>query len=331
MDAEFEIIRRLNEIIPSHGRRDARAGILTGIGDDAAVLRHSRKSDWVVSCDASLEGIHFHKEIQPPESIGYKSLVRAASDLAAMGAKARFFLLTLGLPREKTGRWLDRFAAGMSRAAREMGIRLIGGDTSKNDRVEISITVFGEVEAGRAVRRSGARAGDMIFVSGRLGAAQLGLEIVRRGLARRASLKNFIRPHFFPPIRLELGEWLSHHRVPTAMMDLSDGLSTDLARLCAASRVGARISAGRIPKVRVPETLVRRRINALDLALHGGDDYQLLFTASRKSAGLLRRRIAGVPLTCIGEITRSRNILLVRADGTAWSLPARGWNPFKKK
>ena len=328
-DREGELIHRLVKTVPSIGFRGDRRALRVGIGDDAAVFRGSREFEWVVSCDASLEGVHFHAKGQSPESVGYKSLARASSDLAAMGARPRYFLLTLALPKSKTGLWLNRFAAGMARAAREFEIRLIGGDTSSSDRVMLSITVLGEIACGRSVLRAGARPGDLIYVSGPLGAAQLGLEIVRLGLSRRASHARFVHAHFYPVIRIQLGEWLASHRIPSAMMDLSDGLSTDLARLCAASNVGARIWQHRIPKIAVPKSLAQRGFDALELSLHGGDGYELLFAVPPKFAPLLRRSPGARAITQIGEVTKQRRILMVRNGGTISDLQAGGWDPFR--
>ncbi|HEV2343577.1 MAG TPA: thiamine-phosphate kinase, partial [Actinocrinis sp.] len=167
---EDKLIARLARRIPA-GRDGSGTAPCTevrlGIGDDAAIVRQSSKIEWVVSCDSSLEGVHFRDDSHPPESIGYKSLARAVSDLAAMGSRPRYFLLALALPASKTGRWLDRFATGMARAARELNIRLIGGDTSKSRKVLINITVLGDVAPWQAITRSGARPGDLIYVSGR--------------------------------------------------------------------------------------------------------------------------------------------------------------------
>ncbi|HEV2616322.1 MAG TPA: thiamine-phosphate kinase [Candidatus Acidoferrales bacterium] len=330
---EDRLIARLARRIPSvhlsGPPNEARAGVRLGIGDDAAILRSSPKAEWVVSCDSSLEGVHFRDGSHPPESIGYKALARATSDLAAMGARPRYFLLALALPAAKTSRWLDRFATGMAKAARELNIRLIGGDTSKNRSVMISITVLGEIASGRAITRSGARPGDLIYVSGQLGAAQLGLELILRGLAHRPSLRRYLQPHLYPQIPLVLGQSLATRRIATAMMDISDGLSTDLARLCEASGVGARIWSAKIPKVLIPPALARENLDALELALHGGDDYGLLFTARPRSEQLTRHLARKFKVTHIGEIMRQKQIVLVRDNGTEAALPSKGWDPFR--
>jgi thiamine-monophosphate kinase len=304
-------------------------GSAVGIGDDAAVLCRSPRSQWVISCDLSLEGTHFHSHY-PADSIGYKSLARATSDLAAMGARPRCFLLALAVPASKTSPWLERFALGMSRAAREFNSRLIGGDVSKSSSVTICITVLGEIPTHLAVLRSGAKPGDLIYVSGTLGAAQLGLQIFVRGLSHQLSLKKYLRPHFYPQIPLSLGRMLARQRIPSAMMDISDGLSTDLARLCAASGVGARVRAERLPAVKVPAPLLGQGVDPLALALDGGEDYGLLFTVSPKSAHRLGRLTIPGQIAQIGEITSRRHIVLLDADGHSSPLPAKGWDHFRK-
>jgi thiamine-monophosphate kinase len=308
-----------------------------GIGDDAAILAPERNTEWVLSCDTFLEGVHFLAKSYPADSVGYKSLVRAASDLAAMGAKPRLFLLALALPARFTGKWLDEFLRGMARAARLLGMRLAGGDTTKSATVSISITVLGEVARGRSVKRSGARPGDLLYISGRLGRAQLGLEIAKAGgsgaLARMfQSQPRLLQPHLYPRIRVELGAWLARHKIASAMMDISDGLSTDLARLCRASGVGAHLWAEQIPCVKLPAArtgLLRKlRLDPLQMALHGGDDYELLFTVPRKKVKRLRSAPGFAEIAAIGEIRRGKGITLVGADGRSKPLEPGGWDPF---
>jgi len=288
----------------------------------------------VLSCDAFLEGVHFVSRLHPADSVGYKSLVRATSDLAAMGAKPRFFLLTLALPASHTGPWLDLFLQGMARAARRLGMELIGGDTTKSPRISISITVLGEIAPGIAMRRSGARPGDAIYVAGELGRAQLGLELVIAGLGRKRRFAELVRHHFYPEIQVDLGAWLANRRIASAMIDISDGLSTDLFRLCATSRVGARVEADRIPRVAIPAGLPRQvrdlHLDPEQMALHGGDDYALLFTVPKAKVSQLRDAPGPSRLTSIGEITRARQIKLVSADRSFRRLVPAGWDPFRK-
>ena len=255
----------------------------------------------------------------PPDSVGYKSLVRAASDLAAMGALPRSFFLALALPDRCTRKWFDRFPKGMKSASRELQIQIAGGDTTQDSKIAISITVLGEIAAGKVVKRSGARTGDLIFVSGRLGKAALGLALIRGGFGSNKSIQKLLEPHFYPSIQLVLGAWLARHGVASSMMDISDGLSTDLSRLCAASRVGARVNAELIPAIELSPAqsrlLQKLRIDPQQLALHGGDDYGLLFTVPRKLVG----RMSGAPnnskITQIGEIVSGSKITLVDPDG----------------
>jgi len=335
MNSEAQLIKRITAAIPSetgaHGRALNRNAVSLGIGDDAAVISPNGKTDWVLSCDAFLEGIHFLSKTYPPDSVGYKSLARATSDLAAVGATPKLFLLTLALPADRTGDWLEGFLRGMGRAARNLGVRLLGGDTTKFPLVSISITVAGKIEKGRAVARSGARPGDLIYVSDTLGRAQLGLELMQNRLGKTARYRRLLQPHLYPKIRLQLGAWLARQRLATAMMDLSDGLSSDLARLCDSSKVGARLFENRIPRVRIPadSKLAKFKLDSLQMALHGGEDYELLFTVSPNTRTELRSAPGFKELVSIGEITREKRILLETADGRTQPLRIRGWDSFR--
>jgi len=362
---EDKLVQRIARAIPSQIGRD-KDGVRLGVGDDGAILRSGGGFEWVISCDSFVEGVHFFRDIHPPDSVGYKALVRATSDLVAMGAKPSIFLLALTLHRDYTGKWLDGFLAGMGRAARLLEMRLIGGDTTVGRIISASLSVFGQVREGQAVTRSCAHRGDRIYVSGRLGRAQLGLEMLRATVGSKirassttprivsighngATLGKLLRPHLYPRIRVALGMWLGRNRIASAMMDLSDGLSTDLGRLCEASGVGAKLWAEQIPRVRVPQAALgsapRKKLDPLQMALHGGDDYELLFTVPRRNEPKVRRasarsRKAGLPeLTCIGEIVRvtpqfrsdgGSRILLIAEDGQAKPLEPAGWDPFRK-
>jgi thiamine-monophosphate kinase len=334
---ESQLIKRITATVPTEARTPSRFarghGLRIGIGDDAAVLRSNGKTDWVVSCDAFLEGVHFHSKDYPPDSVGYKSLTRATSDLAAMGATPRLFLLTLALPSSRTTSWLDKFLVGMARAARQLQIRLVGGDTSKFPLISISITVLGEIENGRAVTRAGARPGDLLYVSGALGRAELGLELMRLSSVAKVPYRHLLQPHLYPHIKLKLGAWLARHRLASAMMDISDGLSTDLARLCDASGVGARLFATRIPHVQIPAVpkLAKLKLDPLQMALHGGEDYELLFTVPRNKRAQLRNVPGFRQLAEIGEITREKRITVVASDGAAQPLNPQGWDPFRNR
>ena len=325
MVRETDLIERVRRKFPSAG-----VGLSIGMGDDAAVLRPGTGKECVITTDAFLENVHFLRNIHAPRAAGYKALARATSDIAAMGARARFFFLTMGIPDSCAGPWLDDFLGGMARAARQFGLILAGGDTTKYPAIVASLTVLGEVDRGRAILRSGAKPGDLLCVSGRLGEAELGLQLIQRKLHRRKRWSVLVKKHFQPEPRLALGEWLAAHRCATSMIDISDGLSTDLAHICKSSGVGAIVWPTKIPAVKISPELQRLGLDPLELALHGGEDYELLFTVPKKFSARLPRKIEGVSVTVIGEITREKNIVLLGSHGNSVSLQTKGWDPFRK-
>jgi thiamine-monophosphate kinase len=303
--------------------------IRVGIGDDAAIFRPKAGYETILTCDWFLEGTHFLRDKHPPNAVGWKCLARAVSDVAAMGGVPRCFLLSLALPVSHTGRWLDEFLGGLRRAARKFECVLAGGDTTRRREILINVTVVGEVRTGYAVLRSGARAGDLLYVSGRLGEAELGLQILKRskGLGNRTN--PLTRKHLYPEPRVALGQWLADARLASSMMDLSDGLSSDLPRLCAASGVGAQVQMSKIPRVRIPKQALVGRIDATRLALHGGDDYELLFAVPPHRLQVVPMSFQGVPLTSIGSITKKREIMLLEDGGRRQQLMPGGWDPFR--
>ena len=335
MSSETTLIERIRRAVPSQP-----GGLLRqGIGDDAAVLRglargrsaRGEPTDWALTSDSFLEGRHFLIDRHPPRAVGYKALARAISDIAAMGAVPRVFLLNLSFPKRLSGAWLDQFLGGLARAARRFRLVLAGGDISQFPSVAVSITVMGEVPAGAAVGRSGARSGSLLFVSGTLGTAQLGLEIIlgcpkpSPNLLRSAAL----RPHLYPVPRVELGNWLAGRGLVSAMIDISDGFSTDLSRLCQASWVGARVFADRLPCVQPSPRFLRLGISQVELALHGGEDYELLFAAPARLAHHMPSSFRGVRITQVGEFVGGREIRLVGSDGRSSRLVPRGWDHFR--
>jgi len=185
MASERHLIERAAQKL----RARSGAGLRVGIGDDAAVMHPRGRTEWVLTTDAFLENVHFLLRAHSAEDVGYKALARATSDLAAMGARPLYFLMSLALPPSCTAKWFDRFLEGMSRAARSFGLVLAGGDTTKSPLAAINITVIGEVTPGRAVLRSGARPGNLVCVSGTLGEAELGLRLLQRGLQKRKKWK----------------------------------------------------------------------------------------------------------------------------------------------
>jgi thiamine-monophosphate kinase len=306
-----------------------RSYLALGMGDDAALFRPKTLHETILTCDWFLEGAHFLRDKHPPDAVGWKCLARAVSDVAAMGGTPRCFLLSLALPASLTGDWLNDFLAGLCRASRRLQCVLAGGDTTRSDEILINVTVVGEVKAGRAVRRSGARVGDMLYVSGRLGEAELGLRMLKLSHKTASARNPLIRKHLYPEPRIALGQWLARNRLASSMMDLSDGLSSDLPRLCAASATGARIEEIKLPRVRLTSPPRVRKIHPTSLALHGGDDYELLFTVSPQRAKMMPRYFEGLRLTAIGEITRKRGVRVLTESGHEQLLLAGGWDPFR--
>lgn len=317
----------------------ANPAIRTGIGDDCAVLRllpgrskagetEAGKIDAgeiLVTTDFSLEGIHFRRDWHSPESIGHRCLARGLSDIAAMGGEPVAAFLSLALPRNLPQSWTRRFAQALLALAQKHNVTLAGGDTAESpDGILADIVVIGTAPKGKAVLRSGAKAGERIYISGELGGAAAALQQLLRNTKRKLNPLDYSR-HFFPEPRLEVGRILREKGLASAMIDTSDGLSTDLAHICDESGVGAEIQSEAIPLARIGKAANEVGI---ELALHGGEDYELLFTAPRNKR--VPPRIAGVPITQIGVISHRRKIILVNADSKSRELRPEGWEHFRK-
>jgi thiamine-monophosphate kinase len=302
-------------------RRQARraAGVVTGIGDDCAVLRVPTGHELLVTTDFTLENVHFRREWHPPEVVGWRCLTRGLSDIAAMGGEPRAAFLSLALERATPQKWVNRFLDGLLEAADAFHVPLAGGDTAQSaGGIQADIVVVGSVPRGKAVLRSGARAGDAIYVTGELGGSAEAIERLREGKVRAGDYER----HFHPMARVEVGLRLRWRALASAMIDVSDGISTDLAHICEESGVGAEIESEAMPRARVGRPAAQV---ALSLALHGGEDYELLFTSSQR----IPAKIAGVKVTRIGRITRARAKVLVQEDGRRRRLVAQGWEHFK--
>jgi thiamine-monophosphate kinase len=323
---ESSVLQQIQKFTDGAGPARMRtAGVLVGIGDDAAIWRPRSGYETVLTTDWFLEGTHFLPGRHTPAMIAHKCLARAVSDVAAMGGEPRCFLLSLALPGSARENWLSKFMVALCKTSRRLGCPLIGGDTTLRNQILINITVVGECKRGQAILRSGARPGDSIFVTGTLGKAAYGLRTIQKSRGA-ITPKPALRKHLFPEPRLLAGLWLGKNRLATAMIDLSDGLSSDLPRICAASGVGARIEETRLAK---PTITAHARFDATDLALHGGDDYELLFTVAKKNISRIPRAIARIPITRIGEITSGNKILLVDNTGGEKELGNQGWDPFR--
>lgn len=313
--------RKLIEHIRRLSRPRAGHALVQGIGDDCAVLRVPIGHQLLVTTDLCIENVHFRRAWHPAESVGHRCLTRGLSDIAAMGGKPLACFLSLGLPARLPQRWVDGFLDGFVGLARRFDVNLAGGDISSAPAIVADVMVSGLVPSGTAVLRSGAKPGDRIYVTGELGASGSVLKQLYAGERVRP------RPssrHFYPVPRLEIGDWLRSKKVATSMIDLSDGLSVDLAHICEESRTSAEIIAEKIPIAKGA---------SLDLALHSGDDYELLFTASAKTK--LPPQIAGVRISEIGVIKRKKDyrpaIEILLENGRARELKSRGWQHFSEK
>src|SRR5580698_4145961 len=324
--AERALIAEIQRMAGGRRRRLAGSGarIIAGIGDDCAVLRLPPGTDSLVTTDFSLEGIHFRRDWHPAESVGHRCLARGLSDIAAMGGDPAAAFLSLALPRDVPQAWVRSFIRGWMTLAKKYDVPLAGGDTAQSpNKILADIIVIGAAPKGKAVLRSAARAGDRIFVSGELGGSAAAVAELMAKPKQKLNPRDYPR-HFYPEPRIKLGRILREKNLVSAMIDLSDGLSTDLAHICEENGVGAKIASALIPRARVGKPA---REVAHDLALHGGEDYELLFTVPQGK--WVPARIAGMTLTEIGAITRTQKILLQDENGVTRRLPAKGWEHFR--
>lgn len=308
-----------------------------GIGDDCAILRPHPGEEIVVTTDFSLEGRHFRRDWHSPESAGHRTLARGLSDLAAMGARPVAAFLSLALPKalaQQTS-WVNGFLRGLLRLAATVGVPLAGGDTAQAPETAVlaDIVLLGAVPQRTALRRDGARAGDRIFVTGALGGAAMQLQALLAPGPKRTQTRRpggpGTQPHFFPEPRLAAGQALRARGLATAAIDLSDGISTDLRHVCEASGLCAELDSANLPL----HPLLRdsNPTDALQAAMHGGEDYELLFTAP--ATARVPRTLGGVRLTEIGRMVVPRRgrplVTLVEPSGKRTALAAGGWEHLR--
>ena len=329
MISELDLVRRIRE-----QAGPAAADLVKGIGDDCAViLAKGAETLTLVTTDTLVEGVHFDLAWHQPELLGHKAVAVNVSDIAAMGGTPRFALLSLAVPAtmgvDLLGQLIQGFMAGLARYQ----VILIGGDTVKSDQgLVLSVTVMGEVGRQQVVYRSGAIPGDQIWVSGVLGQAAAGLELCRRGQTElRERFSDLVEAHLEPIPEMALGAALANSGLVTAMIDMSDGLASDLAHICEESRVGAVVDAETLPiSASTRKAAGLLGLNSLRLAIAGGEDYRLLFTASaevsRQIEALAGHAIGG-QLFRVGEIVEGKGVVL-RADGNESIIGFQGFDHF---
>ena len=328
---EDELIAAITRLLSG-----SQPGVVVGVGDDAAVIEPGRGQQ-VLTTDLLIEGVHFERASISPRDLGAKAVTVNVSDIAAMGGSPRAALAGIGLAPDVEAAWVMELYGGMRDACAEYALSLVGGDTNRADLVVVSVTLVGEVSPGRAVTRSAARIGDAIVVTGALGAAAGGLALSRAQPAAmtaalsspwgRALLDALARP----VARVGEGQTLAQSGAH-AMMDLSDGLAKDLSRLCLASGVGARVELVTVP---VAEPLragaASLGVDALELALGGGEDYELVATLDPTDAEAARRVLDerfGVTLTTVGTIIEGEGLVAVGDDGRETPFGSKGWDHF---
>lgn len=311
---EFGLLARLLPTLPPGGR-----DVLLGPGDDCAVV--AARGALLLTVDALVEGVHFHRDWLTPAALGRKAFAVNASDVAAMGGRPRWCVVQIGAPPRTPAAAVAAISRAVAVAAARSGAALVGGNLSRAAELSVTLALVGAAPP-RPVTRAGARPGDSLYVTGRLGDAALGVRLLRRD---RAAGGAAVRRFRAPTPRLAAGELLARRGLASAMIDVSDGLVQDLGHLCAASRVGARVELARVPC----SAAVRRA--GLDLALRGGEDYELLFAVPpRREAALDRAaRDLGCPVTRIGECTRGRGVCVVDETGAEVPVSAAGFDHFR--
>jgi thiamine-monophosphate kinase len=329
--------RECIDLISRFAHKGDKEYLIKGIGDDCAVLTQEGNNCLLLTTDTLMEGVHFDLAYHPPYLLGRKCASVNLSDIAAMGGRPRACLLSMGFPG-KIPVWLDDYMQGFVEALQVHDTLLVGGDTvmSRNDTV-FSVTILGEVERHRVCYRSGAKPGDMIWVSGSLGNAAAGLELCRRGFGAgekdpHGKWQHLIKDHLDPDAQVGLGNILAGSGLVHAMLDVSDGLATDMAHLCQESGVGAQIKSELLPvEELLNEAAAMLDITPMDWVLRGGEDYQLLFTTDTTAEEEIRRLTAteAERKTCaIGRIVRGEGVIIESGAGPQ-EISFQGYEHFR--
>ena len=323
MMSEFDFISKIRA-----------TSVSSKIGDDCAVLPKDSRTDLVITTDLLVEDIDFRLTWTRAQFLGHKALAVSLSDVAAMGAKPVWAMLSIGIPAHiwKTD-FVEKFYEGWFALAGKFGVELVGGDISKTpDKIVIDSIVGGEVKKGKAVLRSTAKVGDLIFVTGELGGAAAGLQLLESGEKfEKSKYKNLILRQLAPNPRTEIGQFLSAKNLATSMIDLSDGLSSDLAHICYESKVGAKIYAEKIPINKNLREFPSENLDLLNFALNGGEDFELLFTVNPKNDKKflrLKNELKNDAFTCIGEITKTPEIIEFISNNKTQILTLQGYRHF---
>jgi thiamine-monophosphate kinase len=323
---EFGLIKVIEAVVAQADRGE---GVVRGIGDDVAIIRSASGKVLLVTTDLLLEGVHFNLAHTDPVALGKKALAANLSDIAACGGIPTAFVVSLAIPVETEVDFVKALYEGMMEQAMQFNCSLIGGDTSRGEKLMISITLLGEAKKEKIVYRHGAKEGDQIFVTGHVGDAALGLEQVKRGEQEGY----FIEQHLDPTPRVREGQEIARQGLATAMIDISDGLVADLGHMLEASRVGAQVHISKLPlSEQYRKAIEQYQSDRYQLALAGGEDYELLFTAPAERAQEIKKLATelGTPMTLIGEIVEaSQGVKVLWEDGKAYPIEQKGHDHFQ--
>ena len=326
---EFGLIERIRKSLIGTTGAD-----IVGIGDDCAVIPKDEKTSTLLTTDLLVEGIHFNLAHCSACQLGYKSLAVNLSDIAAMGGIPGYGLISLAIPPATTVEFMDEFYQGMSELAGRFGVQIIGGDTThSNSGFVINIALIGEIEKGREIYRFGARPGDLICATGYLGNSAAGLHLMSNHPEELPDFEELAENYRQPYPHIKQGRILSESGAVRAMIDISDGLASDLGHICGASGCGAEIYEELLPISSALSRYTRKHnLDYLELSLGGGEDYCLLFTIESEKFTEVNQTLnnAGYEIYNIGEISAADNIYIVNKDGGREILKIKGWDHFKK-
>lgn len=334
---EFDLIQRLARIIGPATSPD----LLTGIGDDTAVIAAPASGrHWLWTIDAQVEGVHFRRDLMEPEDIGYRAMAVNVSDIAAMGGKPRFALVSLMIPADTKASYIESIYQGLSEAAAAFSVEVVGGNITRHNNLVLDVAVLGEASPSGAVKRHGARPGDKIVVTGKLGASAAGLWWLREGKKRcgmavtEADVAPLVAAYRRPKPRLAEAAAAVGTGGVTAMMDISDGLAGDLHHICQAGNVGARLDLTKLPVSSSTWAVAGMAgVDIREWILGGGEDFELLMAVSPEKVDQVQRSVAeatGTPVTVVGEIRpQAEDVMIADSEGRISPLPASGWDHLK--
>ncbi len=329
---EFGFIDKIRESLKSKN-----PSVTLGIGDDAAIFKPTPGHELVFTTDMLVEGRHFDFKLITPWQLGAKTMAVNISDCAAMGAKPTVAVVSLGVPKNFPVADLEAFYDGMKSWGESFGAQIVGGDTVGSDQFVVNIAMIGEVESGRALKRSGAQVGDALFVTGTLGDSAAGLHALQNPSAKGKEITSIlIKRHLTPVPRFNSGRHLATNRLATSAIDISDGLSSEVHHLCGESGVGAEVHEEGVPlSASLLHYCEENKLNPLDFALHGGEDYELLFTVPLNKISEVVQKLAGetgVACKAIGRmVPKAKGITLISKKAQRVPLESKGFDHFSKK